>query len=277
MLKVRGLLLVLLPLTAGAQSLASVIETRLISQTGGGKPDTLVMKSTTSARRTRTDVSGPGTRVPPWATAGTSQIMSSSDSDFTITYLDSAKKTYWTVNMRSMLANTLKTIGFDMAPAAAGGTLTIDSLGLGDSVMGHPTVHFRTHSVSLMSLNVLGNATTLTTTQTTDYYVAPSVHLDSLEKTNGSGMPSLPTPAMPTLSDGMKTLAAQHATATKRMSKIGSVLKTVTLSTTEVPGGTRSQRQSTEVLSYRAASVPDSLFVVPSGYTKTIPGFAPTP
>lgn len=279
MLKIHGLLLILLPLAATrAQSLASVIETRLITETAGGKPDTLVMKSITSARRTRIDVSGSGTHVRPWAGLGTSQILIRSDSEYTITYLDSAKKTYWTVNMRSMLANIQKAIGFDMAPAAAGGdTLTIDSLGVGESVMGHSTVHFRMRSVSLMNLNVLGNATTLTTTQTTDYYVAPGVRLDSLYKAQRSSTPALPIPVIPTLSTGMKALAAQRAAATKRMRKIGSVLKTVTQSTTTVPGGTRTQRRSTEVLSYRAASAPDSLFVVPVGYTKTIPGFAPTP
>ncbi|MEO6863846.1 MAG: hypothetical protein ABI229_00195, partial [Gemmatimonadaceae bacterium] len=255
MLKLHGFLLVFLPLTAtGAQSLASVTETRLIQETGGGKPDTLIMKTTTSAGRTRIDVSGSGTHAAPWASLGTSQIMIHSDSGYTITYLDSVKKTYWTVNMRSMFANIQKTIGLDMAPAAAGDTLAIDSLGVGESVMGHPTVHFRAHSVSVMHLNMLGDPTTLTTVQTTDYYVAPGVHLDSLEKTQGPSVPNPPMPLIGSASNGMKALVAQHATAAKRMSKIGSVLKSVTQSATTVPGGTRTQRSTTEVLSYRADS-----------------------
>lgn len=186
MLKVHGLLFLLLPLaTAGAQSQASVTEQRMISETDGGKPDTVLTRTISSGQRTRIDVTGPGSLLEPWRTMGTTQIIIASDSALTASYVDSAKKSYWSTNLRSMLASGL-----------------------------------------------LGNE--------------------------------------------MKYLAAQRAPEAKRMAKVGSVVKTVTELKITVGGGAKTQRQTTELLSHQTMSVPDSLFVVPAGYTKTLPGFNPT-
>ena len=60
MLKLRGLLLVILPLaTVGAQSRGTVNKSRVISQKDGGKPDTVVMSTVSTGTRTRVNFVAP--------------------------------------------------------------------------------------------------------------------------------------------------------------------------------------------------------------------------
>lgn len=92
---IRVLLLVVLPLvTVRAQSTGTINESRVITQKDGGKPDTVVIRTTSAGTRTRDDVSGPGTHQNPWHTMGTTQLVTITDSGMSMTYLDSAKKTY---------------------------------------------------------------------------------------------------------------------------------------------------------------------------------------
>ncbi len=278
MLKIPGLLLLLAPLaTVGAQTRGTVNESRMISQKDGAKPDTMVMRTTSVGARTRVDVTGPGTLVEPWRSMGKTSIMIVTDSGTAVTYVDSARKSYWTMNTRSMFNIIQRTTGLTMQPVEGGERPTLDSVGDGGAVAGYQTIHFRGHSTTRMTMNVLGEPTTWTDVRTTDYYVAAALPSDSLEMS----APSSPKPprdvATMALSDEMKEMAAQRRATMMRMTKLGATVKTVTDSRMTTTGGARSQIQTTELLSHRTMLVPDSTFVVPVGYTKTFPGFTPTP
>lgn len=272
MLKIDGLLLLILPLaTAGAQSQASVTDSRIITEKNGGKPDTLLIRTITSGRRTRVDLSGPGSLVQPWRMMGTTQLGVVGDSGMTSAYLDSAKKTYWSTNPRALQAS-ITTIGLDINPVTPGDTLTLDSLGSGGVVGGHNTVHFRARSAIRLTVPAVGEVGNITEMQTTDYYIIPGPPIDSMGK---AALP-MQTPVLQ-VSSGAKELGAERARAMARMAKTGNIIKTVIESKTTSMGGVISQRQTTETLDRRTMSVPDSLFVIPAGYTKVAPSFIPTP
>ncbi|MDQ6736688.1 MAG: hypothetical protein M3Z30_03175, partial [Gemmatimonadota bacterium] len=228
MLKIRGLLLVWLPLaTVGAQSRGTVNESRVISQKDGGKPDTVVMRTISTGTRTREDFSGPGTLQEPWRTMGTTQILVINDSTTTMTYLDSAKKSYWTTNLSAAMTAIGKNIDFKME-SDTGASVTLDSVDQGEVIAGYKTVHFRGHSTHRMTMNILGAPTAWNVQTTTDYYVAPGFSPDSLELSSSSASKRALEIATASIAPGIKALVARNRSAMERMTKLGTTVKTVT-------------------------------------------------
>lgn len=279
-----GLLLLVLPVVATAQSPGTVTEERVTTESNGGQPDTVMMRTISSRGRSRVDVAGGRTLTEPWRSMGTTYISVVGDSGATITYLDSARKTYWTTNLGAALSGALKAMSVKPVPSAAHSSL--DSLGDGGVVAGFRTLHFRGHATSGMTMSVMGNSTTWSDTTTTDYYVAPGLMLDTL----GAATPSAVHRTRPDTgrshSTSIETVSKQLAAATsgdalkaraamQRMNKLGAIVKTVAEARVTVNDGFKLTRTTTELVSHKTIVVPDSLFAVPAGYTKTMPGFMP--
>jgi len=288
MLKVRGILLLGLPLAAASQASAqssdqspaaaqaTVTETRVITQRNGGEPDTVLMRTITAGNRTRIDVTGPGAQRAPWQTVGRTQIMIATDSTTTTTIIDSARKTYWTTDIRATMRAVQKATGMNIKPGVNRDILTIDSLGDGGPVAGYPTLHFRRHATMRMTMNVLGQPTTWADSMVIDYFVAPGLRPDSAEHAAIRKSEQLPGAAAGMLPGGASEVAAAGADAMLRMHKIGRIVETVTQSTATTDGGKMTNLRVEQFVSQRTIPASDSLFSIPEGYKKARPGFLPT-
>jgi hypothetical protein len=202
----------------------------------------------------------------------------------TVTYLDSTRKTYWTANIPAVLRKALK---FNSRkPVASAAHFSVDSLGDGGVVAGFHTVHFQGHTTSAIRMSLLGDTTTWFDTTTTDYYVAPGLRIDTLGVTGASA----PKPAQSDMSGskkaefdtelkefaGVSNNDAMKARAMiTRMDKLGYRVTTVAESRVTMKGGVKQTRTTTELLDHSTMIVPDSLFIVPRNYTRTMPGFMP--
>ncbi len=280
-------LVLLLPVALSAQSIANITDQRVITETNGGPPDTVFHHTVSSRGRTRLDISAHGPLPIPWRTMGSTAITSMSDSGPVMFMVDSSTKTYWSLNLRSVLTGVFKSTGMTVKPASPGNGLSLDSIGAGDVVAGYRTVHFRSHTTNSMTMNLLGNPSTFTTATTADYYVAPGLRLDTLESAAASATKqrmrsvgdTLPKSVADSLFAGvppsMITAATQAREAMSRMNKIGSAVKTVVESRITVDGGVKVTRTTTELVSHSTMAVPDSLFAIPAGYVSARPGFMP--
>ena len=169
-----------------------------------------------------------------------------------------------------------KNIEFKME-SDTGASVKLDSVDQGEVIAGYKTVHFRGLSTHRMTMNILGAPTAWNVQTTTDYYVAPGFSPDSLELSSSSASKRALEIATASIAPGIKALAARNRSAMERMTKLGTTVKTVTESRISTSAGVRTRIKSTELLAHRTMSVPDSTFLIPAGYTKTLPGFTPVP
>jgi hypothetical protein len=265
-------LLLLLPVASvRAQVRASITESRVITEKPGEAPDTVVMRTVAAGPRARMEVSGPGAMHLPWSMIGSTTIMVSSDSSITTTHIDPLKKVYWIDDTGKTIANNLKWMHLDVQPETAPDTARLDSLGSGGMIDGYNTIHFRERSATRMSVSTASINSVTTQTTIYDYYVAPGLKSDSIDKTVSPGI-RLPSRDMVTLSLAMKELGAREAANKKRMAKIGDIVRTVAHSTVDADNLFHTQNTTTtERILDTVAVVPDSLFVVPASYTRTTP------
>lgn len=285
MLMFRGMLLLGLPVAAAgvqssAQSVtpsqATVTETRIITVKNGGEPDTLLMRATTSGRRSRIDVTGPGARNGPWHQMGTTEIIIATDSTTTAIFIDSARKTYWTTDLRATMHAIQKATSMNIKPVVARDASIIDSLGDGGKIAGYPTLHFRRRATGTMTMNVLGQANTWTDSIVTDYFVAPGLRSEPVEHRADQKPVQPPGAVSGMLSGNLSEVAAASAAAMLRMEKIGRVVETINQSTVTTDGGKMTDVRIEQFVSERTVPASDSLFSIPEGYKKARPGFLPT-
>jgi hypothetical protein len=67
----------------------------------------------------------------------------------------------------------------------------------------------------------------------------------------------------------MPGVGKKMAGAAAEIAKKGTMLRMSTENVTQIGGMTQTQRMTVETLSYKKMVVPDSLFVIPAGYTKS--------
>ena len=265
-------LLLLVPVaSARAQARAYITESRITTEKPGEAPDTVVVRTVAAGPRSRMEVTGPGAMHLPWSMIGSTTIMMITDSSITTTHIDPAKKVYWIDDTGKTIANVMTRMHFDVQPETAADTLRLDSLGSGGMIGGYNTIHFREHSATRMVVNAPGITSVTTQTTISDFYVAPGLRSDSIDKTVSPGI-RLPSRDIGTVSAAMKEFGAKEAANKARMAKIGDIVRTVAQSSTNADNLFSSQNTTTtDRISDTVAVVPDSLFVVPAGYTKTTP------
>lgn len=252
---------------AAAQSSGVVFDQQMVVQGPTGKTDTILTHSVESKERYRAEYVRSSAAIP-FMRAGITQLMTAGDSDLTVVFMDPARKIYAEMKTSAMLSG-MGSMGAAMKFDSTGDSTRLDSIGPGPMVAGHPTIHFRTHSGSRMSMAMFGDTSVRTMAVTTDLYLAPDLIPDSSGRDSArvkSAMVRMRaiTRGIP----GVDALAAKASKVAQRLAKYGTPLKTVTETTITGATGSITRHSSTETLTYERRVVPDSLFVIPMAYRK---------
>lgn len=264
-----------------AQSRGTVTDFRMISE-NDGPPDTTFVHTISSGKKHRIEFTGalPVSMNPFGGSSGNVQLMTLADSEWTIDYIDTAKKTYFELRLFEMMKSVKEMMkkmsaeGMDVGPkfTTMADTTTVDSLGDGGVIMGYSTLHFRTYGAHYWTMSVMGQTMSMSLRQTSDSYVSPALktELGGLDSTSFGpealkSMMAILSASMPT---GMDSAMAKIAAKTARISNSGMPVKTVVEGTTVMLGLTKHQKQTMEFLRIGKAPVPDSAFLVPADYKK---------
>ncbi len=141
-----------------------------------GLPDTMVIMGHVvgSNDKMRIDLTsmGPNAQVSP-LTAGGPISMIVTDSGRTISYLDLKRNQYVRVRPADMLAEAQKAgdVKMDFSATQA----TVDSLGPGPTILGHPTLRYRVLTGMTMSMTAFGQAQSAKLSSTTEYLFATDI------------------------------------------------------------------------------------------------------
>ncbi|HJQ11949.1 MAG TPA: hypothetical protein VJ840_13050 [Gemmatimonadaceae bacterium] len=181
-----------------------------------GTPDTGIIlgHAVGSADKVRMDLTmkGQGAQVTPLAQDGTMSMILT-DSGKTVTYLDTKGSRYIRMRPADMLAQSQQMgVKMDMTNITA----TVDSLGAGPAVLGHPTTHYRLGTGLTMNINAMGQQQTVTIATTSDYYFATDIKgaVNPFSSFSGADMASALTGSNKEFADKMKAAQAKLPKAT---------------------------------------------------------------
>jgi hypothetical protein len=235
-----------------------------------GTPDTAVMvgHAIGSLDKMRLDVTGSGAKMSPVMSDSVSMIVT--DSGKTITYLDKKKSQYMRVRPTEIVNQAQQTSGMKME--FSGTQAKVDNLGVGPTILGHPTSHYRVATGMTMTVSAMGQQQTVQISSTTDNYYATDITgvLNPFASMNGSDMANMFGAANP---DFAKKLQAVQAKLPK-----GTPLRATSSATIVSQGQTRVTTSSAEVTSIKWVDADPKAFQVPATYTQVdLPGMgAPT-
>jgi hypothetical protein len=252
---------------AEAQSRATVIDARTISEGPDGKADTVLTHTVSSGQRTRVEQSG-SLGPPMMKMKANLEIMSDSGGKMRIIYVDTTEKLYAEMDLSGMMSTVMSMTSVSMKMDTTADGFTVDSIGPGPVINGHKTVHFRTHSSARMTFAMFGDTSSTQHLITTDLYLAPDVKSgdnDSSSWSADSATINMVKKMTPMMTDQM---VSQAQKAHARLAKYGTALKTVLEMTDVSAAGTKTRRQTIDVLRYEHTVVPDSMFAPPAGYKK---------
>jgi hypothetical protein len=238
--------------------------------TTSGMPDTGVIQGHAigSSDKLRMDLTmkGPGAQVSPLGGPGGEVSMILSDSGKTVTYLDSKAKHYLRVRPAEMLAQAQQT-GVKMA--FSGTEATVDNLGAGPAILGHPTSHYRIGTGMTMTISAMGQEQTVKISSTSDYYYANDIRgvINPFASLSGGDMAAMFGSSSKEFADKMKAMQAKLPN--------GTPLRASSSSTMISQGQTRVTNTQAEVTSIQWVDANPKVFEVPSAFTPvTLPGMA---
>jgi hypothetical protein len=253
--------------SGGAQSPATVVDARTVSERPDGKSDTLLTHTISSGSRSRVEQSG---AIPPpiLKMKADIEIISERDGKMSMIYVDTTDKLYAEMDLSGMMAMAMSMSSVHLTTDTTAAGFTVDSVGPGPLINGHKTVHFRTHTTSRMTIAMFGDTSSVQHLITTDLYLAPDVKSgdnDSSSRAIDSAAVNMMKKMVPMVGDQMMS-QAQKAHA--RLAKYGTALRTVLEMTDVSAAGTKTRRQTIDVLRYEHTVVSDSIFSPPAGYKK---------
>ena len=188
-----------------------------------------------------------------------------SDSGRTVTYLDEAKHEYIRFRPADMMAQASQMGGMKME--FSGTQATVDNLGAGPVILGHPTTHYRVGTGMTMTINAMGQEQSVKIASTTEYYFPTDV------KTSINPFASM------TWTDMFSMFGSRNREFTDKMKAAQDklpkapplrMLATVTINTS---GVNRVTKSNTEVTSLQWVTADPKSFEVPAGYKPVeIPG-----
>ena len=210
-----------------SKNLAMDFRTTVIVQ---GQPDTGVIlgHAVGSADKVRMDLTmkGAGANVTPLSADGV-MTMILSDSGKTVTYLDTKNSHYIRMRPAEMFAQTQQMgVKMDLTDTKA----TVDSLGAGPTILGHPTRHYRVGTGMTMKIDAMGQQQTVNIASTADYYYATDIKgaLNPFASLSGADMTQAFTGTSKDFADKLKAAQAKlpkgtplKATSTATMSIAG--------------------------------------------------------
>lgn len=250
---------------SAAKNLAMDFRTIVTTQ---GMPDTGVIQGHAigSADKLRMDLTmkGPGARISPLGGPGGEVTMILSDSGKTVTYLDSKATHYLRVRPADMVAQAQQTgvkMGF------SGMEATVDNLGAGPAILGHPTSHFRIGTGMTLTISGMGQEQTVKISSTTDYYYATDIRrvVNPFASLSGGDMAAMFGSSNKDFADKMKAVQAKLPNETP--------LRASSSYTMISQGQTRVTSTQAEVTSVQWVDANPKLFEIPSTFTPvTLPG-----
>lgn len=218
-------------------------------------------------RRTRIDILEGS--LPPMAEKGDYILFDTSG----MTVVHPSKKEYVPIpkDFASKALDQMQAMG--MSITVGGVSAKIDSLPGVDTIAGLPTRHYRTTIAYTMTLEGMGQSQQMSTNATGDYWMAtiPGLAESPLQRTSALGGGQGGTFSSIT-SGPFKDIAAKMDSVTRKMS--GTAVRTKTTSTSDPGAGTMNMEVGSEMLNLKHSAIDESLFVVPSDYTK---GASPFP
>ena len=232
-----------------------------------GTPDTTVMigHAFGSLDKMRLDVTGSAAKVSPMMSDSVSMIVT--DSGKTITYLDAKKSQYLRVRPAEIVSQAQQMGGMKME--FSGTDATVDNLGAGPAILGHPTVHYRVTTGMTMSVSAMGQQQSVKISSITDNYYATDISgvLNPFASMNGSDMANMFGSANAEFAQKLKAVQA-------KLPK-GTPLRASSSATIVSQGQTRVTTSSAEVTALKWVNVDPKAFQVPSSYTQIqLPGMA---
>ena len=237
-----------------------------------GQPDTSVIQghAVGSADKMRMDLKmqGPGAQVSPLGGSSGEVGMILSDSGKTVTYLDSKATHYLRVRPAEMLAQAQRT-GVKMT--FSGTEATVDNLGAGPAILGHPTSHYHIGTGMTITISAMGQEQTVKISSTSDYYYANDIRgvINPFASLSGGDMAAMFGSSSKEFAEKMKAMQAKLPNATP--------LRASSSSTMISQGQTRVTNTQAEVTSAQWVDANPKVFEIPSTFTPvTLPGMAGT-
>jgi hypothetical protein len=237
-----------------------------------GMPDTSILtgRAVGSADKMRVDVKmkmqGSGAAVGMLASQGEVSMIVT-DSGKTITYLDSKKGQYLKVRPTEMIAMAQQMGGMKMD--FSGTEATVDNLGAGPTILGHPTSHYRVATGMTMKISAMGQEQTVKISSTTDTYYATDIKrdLNPFASLSGGDMANMFGTTNKEFADKMKAAQA-------KLPK-GTPLRASSSSSLTSQGQTKVTNSQAEVTAIQWVPYDPKTYQVPANYTAAPPPTMP--
>lgn len=223
---------------------------------------TSVLHFTTSRGDVRIDVEGPVPDAGELPTGNGRSVMLLTDSGATITFINVAKKQYMSIKPNAMMEGVKKmmeAMGGQVVIDTAATKLTLDSLGTGPVIAGHPTLHYRLNTSLRMTMAMMGNSQTMEQESVEDIYAATD--LGELSDLNIS----LNRLANIGQTVGLAPEFMERAKALQKKIR-GLPIRLTKVQTVKTQGRTRTVSEDITVSNVKRVDVPDSAFAIPAGY-----------
>jgi hypothetical protein len=248
----------------------TMVTTTITSSQGRTETATTVLRTTSAGGDGRIDlVQGSFPNMGPFS-AGAHAVMIMRDGGTEMFFLNPDQKQYLSIKPLAMMEGMQKMLegmGGSMSFDTAGTQLSLDSVGPGPSIDGHPTLTYRLRTATKMTMSMMGQSHVVDNQSSQEIQAATDLG-DFAEVASMNRFAEL-TQAM-----GFPKSYFEKLAATRRRIR-GFPLHGVTHTTTSADGVTRTIDQTIETRNVKRLAVPDSLFSIPADYkpvTVPMPG-----
>jgi hypothetical protein len=251
--------------TAIAQSKLGVSfdQTMVTVTSSRGRTDTAttVLRTTSAGGDGRIDLEkGSFPNMGPFS-AGAHAVMIMHDGGSEMFFLNPDQKQYLSIKPIAMMEGMQKMLegmGGSMSFDTAGTQLSLDSVGPGPSIEGHPTLTYRLRTAMRMTMSMMGQSHVVDNKSSQEIQAATDLG-------DVAGVASMNRFAELTQAMGFPKGYYENLAATRRRIR-GFPLRGVSHTTTSADGVTQTIDQTIETRNVKRLAVPDSLFVVPADY-----------
>ena len=238
------------------QTMVTVTEAR-------GRTDTatLVLRTTSAGGDGRIDMEkGSFPNMGPFS-PGPHGVVIMRDGGSEMLFLNPDQKQYLSIKPIAMMEGMQKMLegmGGSMTFDTAGTQLSLDSVGPGPSIEGHPTLTYRLRTAMKMTMSMMGQSHVVDNKSSQEIQAATDLG-------DFGDVASMNRFAELTQAMGFPKGYYEHLAATRRRIR-GFPLRAVTHTTTSADGVTRTIDQTIETRNVKRLPVPDSLFATPAEY-----------
>lgn len=238
------------------QTMVTVTEAR-----GRTDTTTLTTRTTSAGGDGRIDVEkGNLPNIGPFA-MGPHAVMIMRDGGNEILFLNPDQKQYLSIKPIAMMEGMQKMLegmGGSMTFDTAGSRLSLDSVGPGPSIEGHPTLTYRLRTTMRMTMSMMGQSQVVANQSNQEIQAATDLG-------DFAGAASINRFSEVMQAMGLPKAYFENLAATRRRIH-GFPLRALTHTTSSANGVTRTIDQTIETRTVKRLAVPDSLFVVPADY-----------